>query len=287
VVDSIARWLAHKHELRLDDVREKLSAPGWIADAINRTDAEIAKSLAGPALQPVAEDASSETKAWVEKFRPEVLKRIEKLKAARQLLAESADVPALLARIEQTHRDYAAWRDGAKQRIAALRERIMAHDLDTPIAAADWGALRTVLDGDRQPYWMPLYKGDGVVLPELIDQSLLDCARDGLRAAQVWLAADYYVSRDLRHLVPDELVAFMEPRWRALHSNRPHRMGGYHDGVQSEAVIGPAKDLLLFQITCDDAMQWSCGDCGAYYFWIRPKHLEARDFSGVRMDLEC
>ena len=52
-------------------------------------------------------------------------------------------------------------------------------------------------------------------------------------------------------------------------------------------MIGPAKDLLLFQIASDAAMQWVCGDAGAYYFWIRPNHLEARDFSGVQICLEC
>lgn len=286
VVDSIARVLAKEHELRLDNDRKKLSAPGWITDAINRTDAQIAKWLASPALQPAAENASSEVKAWVETTRPIVVDKIEMLRAARQLLAESADAAALLARIEQTHRDYAAWRDGTKQRVATLRERIVAHDLDTPIAADDWDALQAGLEGDRQRYWILRDDGAGL-LPDRIDQSLLDYAYSGLRAAQVQLAADDYVSQELRHLVPDELVAFMEPRWRALYSNRPHRMGGYHDGVQSEAVIGPAKELLLFQIATDDAMHWVWGDGGAYYFWIRPKHLEAKDFSGVQMCLEC
>jgi hypothetical protein len=138
VVDSIARVLAKEHTLRLGNIREKLSAPGWIADAINRTDAQLARWLASPALQPTAENASSEVKARLETARPIILDKIEKLRAARQLLADSADAATLLARMDQTHRDYAAWRDSAKQRVAALRERIVAHDLDTPIAAEDW-----------------------------------------------------------------------------------------------------------------------------------------------------
>lgn len=101
------------------------------------------------------------------------------------------------------------------------------------------------------------------------------------------LVADIYVDADRRALIPDEVISANEPFWRQLVSNRPHRMGGYHDGAQSDAVIGPAKELLLFQIASDDAMHWCWGDIGAYYFWICPKHLVAGDFSGVRVGLEC
>ena len=59
VVDSIARVLAKDHKPRLDDFREKLSGPGWIADALDRTDAEIAKWLTSPAMRK-AEEATSD-----------------------------------------------------------------------------------------------------------------------------------------------------------------------------------------------------------------------------------
>jgi hypothetical protein len=281
VIDSIARVLEKEHKLRvLDREWDKLSAPGWIADAINRTDAEITKWLASWSLHPTAENASE-----AEKIRPQVLERIENFRAARELLGECADAATLQARIEQTHRDYAAWRDTAKPRVAALRERIVAHDLDTPIAAEDWEALRAALDGDRQPYWWPRDDGRGLELVP-IDQSLLNCARDGLNAAQVQLAADYYVSRDRRHLVPDQLVAFMEPRWRWLYANRPHRMGGLHDGIQSEAREGPTPQVLLFQIASDDAMHWCWGDVGAYYVFIDTDRLAAGDFSKLDATFE-
>jgi uncharacterized protein YwqG len=99
--------------------------------------------------------------------------------------------------------------------------------------------------------------------------------------------ADMYVDAEERTQIPDDERSKLEPYWRQLIENRPHRMGGYHDGLQSDAQIGPAKELLLFQIASDDAMNWCWGDVGAYYFWIRPKHLKSGDFSGVRMDLEC
>src|SRR5262249_13787115 len=217
VVDSIARVLGKRHTPTLDArMRQEVASPGFISGAIDRIDPEIAKWL-----------------AWHAASRPKVLETLDKLRAIRQFLAECADEAALIARMEQTHRDFAAWRDGAKPRVDALRERIVAHALDTAMAAEDWDTLRAVLQADRQRYWFPAYSSSKGLMPELIDQSLIDYARDGLRAAQVQLAADYYVSRDLRPLVPDALVAFMEPYWRGLDSNRPHRMGGIHDAIQS------------------------------------------------------
>lgn len=101
------------------------------------------------------------------------------------------------------------------------------------------------------------------------------------------LVADMYTDASRKGLIPDHALAEYEPHWRQLRSNRPHRLGGYHDGLQSDATVGPASELLLFQIASDDAMHWCWGDAGAYYFWIRPGHLAARDFSGVQMHLEC
>ena len=277
VVDSIARVLAKKHTgpgatplLKDVRLREQLASPGFIAGAIDRTDAGIARWLA----------------AYREEIPPWVLERLEPLRATRQLLAECADEAALIGRIEQSHRDYAAWRDGAPPRVAALRRRILAHALDTPIAPEDWDALRAVLQADRQLYWFPRDDGGKGLLPMPIDQSLLDYAERGLRAAQVQLAADYYVSRDLRHLVPDALVAFMEPHWRGLDSNRPHRMGGIYDAIQSDPREGPTLQVLLFQITTDYAMHWVFGDCGAYYVFIDTDRLAVNDFSKLESDFE-
>jgi hypothetical protein len=287
VVDSIARVLAKDHKPRLDDVRAKLDGPGWIADAMDRIDAEIAKWLARPSLRRSPEDASSEAeRVQLETFRAQILDRVGRMRAARQLLADSPDVATLLARIEQTHRDYAAWRDNAKRFVAALREQILARELDTPIAEGDWDELRTALEEDRQPYWILRTSGDAGLLPEVIDQSLLEFARDGLRAAQVQLAADYHVSAELRDLVPPDVAAFMEPHWRALYSNRPHRMGGLHDGIQSEATEGPTRRVLLFQIATDDAMHWCWGDAGAYYIFMDTDRLALGDFSKLDVSFE-
>jgi uncharacterized protein YwqG len=101
------------------------------------------------------------------------------------------------------------------------------------------------------------------------------------------LVADYYVDPARRQLIPAPLLPDLEASWRRLVENRPHRMGGYHDGVQSDAAIGPAEHLLLFQLASDEAMHWCWGDVGAYYIYIRPADLQRGDFDAASIVLEC
>ncbi|KOY06125.1 hypothetical protein WN73_23415 [Bradyrhizobium sp. CCBAU 45394] len=83
------------------------------------------------------------------------------------------------------------------------------------------------------------------------------------------------------------MLSEFEPYWRSLYHNRPHRIGGYHDGLQSDARIGPTRKLLLFQIATDDAMHWCWGDVGAYYVFIDMDALKKMDFSQATITLEC
>jgi hypothetical protein len=79
--------------------------------------------------------------------------------------------------------------------------------------------------------------------------SLLSLGATGLESARVQIAADYYAaSPDKRSMVPQPLIEVLEPYWRRLYANRPHRMGGIHDAIQSDPRVGPTSDVLLFQI---------------------------------------
>ncbi len=82
-------------------------------------------------------------------------------------------------------------------------------------------------------------------------------------------------------------VRVAPPHARGLSDTRPHRMGGYHDGVQSAATIGPTDRLLLFQLASDGAMQWCWGDAGAYYIYLGPADLRRGDFDRASIVLEC
>jgi hypothetical protein len=83
------------------------------------------------------------------------------------------------------------------------------------------------------------------------------------------------------------VLARCEPAWRALHDDRPHRTGGPHDGIPSEAEAGPQRRVLLFQLATDDVMQWCWGGAGAWYVFVDVGRLAARDFSRVDAWLEC
>ena len=73
---------------------------------------------------------------------------------------------------------------------------------------------------------------------------------------------------------------------RQLTDNRPHRMGGYHDGLQSDPEPGPQSELLLFQLASDEAMHWNWGDGGAYFVTISPRDLAAGRFDRAEIRLE-
>jgi uncharacterized protein YwqG len=79
----------------------------------------------------------------------------------------------------------------------------------------------------------------------------------------------------------------LEPWWRRLYGNRPHRLGGYHDGVQSDAEEGPTDAPLLLQLATDDAMQWCWGDAGAVYWFVPVRALAEGRFEGVECHSEC
>jgi uncharacterized protein YwqG len=101
------------------------------------------------------------------------------------------------------------------------------------------------------------------------------------------LVAEYYLDPARRGLIPAPLMADFEAFWRRSGNNPPHRIGGYYDGVQSEAKLGPTAQLLLFQVASDDAMQWCWGDVGTYYAFIRPADLRRGDFTQATLSLEC
>jgi hypothetical protein len=86
---------------------------------------------------------------------------------------------------------------------------------------------------------------------------------------------------------PVDLVAMPNVLSGEGRTVRPHRMGGYHDGVQSDATKGPTQHVLLFQVASDAAMQWCWGDIGAYYIFISPADLRHGDFERASIVLEC
>lgn len=213
--------------------------------------------------------------------------RIAHAERQHNWLAEMGDAEAIIRYLEASPALEEAWQDGLRQLVDAAIETVRERDPDSLLSEQDWSELMATFAGRDFIRWQ------NERIRETTDQPAIRF-REHRRSSQLAppvamreILADMYVDPVRRAWIPDDALSAYEPHWRQLYNNRPHRMGGYHDGLQSDAVIGPTENLLLFQIASDNAMHWCWGDGGAYYFWIKPKHLAASDFSGVEMGLEC
>lgn len=271
-VEALAQSLRYKVRAPVDNAaRDLLLADGGHARLMAHLEANRERLVALPP----------------EGLEPPQVRRIAFLEAA---IAEyvAMDAEAVLTSIEARHDEWLAWRAkiaGGCDQIAAM---LAKSDAAAPLTDDYWQQLQATFAGKHFDYIElrhgRFHDGDFPVslmspretielkLPKGIDQ----------------IAIEYYLDPARRHLLPPGWAASQEPGWRALYNNRPHRMGGCHDGVQSKPIEDPGfRQMLLMQIATDNAMDWCWGDTGAYYFWIRPEHLEACDFSGVEVWLEC
>ena len=273
---------------------QRIEEPGWVSEtlaAIAAAEANFERRLAEPlgsaadATQPGEAERMAQGRARIEA-------RHAQLARSRAYLHDGGTpfVPSALAAKLRASRDaYDAWLASRGPALDALRARILEHDLDGPMSADEFRRILDALAADTHEYWAMVRGGTGVdrAIPVPIRMSLTALAARGFDAALWEVAADLYVASPAhRELIPKPLLARCEPRWRTLYDNRPHRMGGLYDGVQSTPDPGPTSRVLLFQLATDNAMQWSWGDAGALYVTIDVARLDARDFSTVETWLE-
>lgn len=290
VLDTIDRSLAQPvAEVRIDDTLvEKLNRPGYFGAILAAVDAEDAKwaALSKPWLEgPEPEDETE--RARRARARAETERRRAKREALAAFLERHPTPDSIVDYLRQSHHPWRRWRAEARERVAGERSAVLAQDLDSPIPADAWQALKARLRQDTFRFWTNRWvERDGDPLHVSFEE--IEVAADaGWRTGTAELVADYYVDAARQSLIPPAVLSEFEPWWRSLCYNPPHRLGGYHDGVQSEAQAGPARELLLFQIASDDAMHWCWGDDGVYYVFLDPDALKKRDFARARMTLEC
>lgn len=209
-----------------------------------------------------------------------------------ELLAEDGgpvghvgNADGLLRVLEQERDDVRRWQEEMAARATELEGRL--GDDGDPLSAATWDDLRSAFAGEQRswrelaPGWRPGTEGQLTLRTHRVD------AVPAVPRGTTEEATLDWIDSARRALVPADRIDDLAARARSLSSNRPHRMGGYHDGVQSDAVAGPQQSLLLLQLATDDGMDWCWGDAGAYYFFIRSDDLARGDFSRVEMWLEC
>ncbi len=67
-----------------------------------------------------------------------------------------------------------------------------------------------------------------------------------------------------------------------------HQMFGWGVEIQGDScAMREEGNIMLLQLTYDDLMGWSFGDNGVYQFWIGPDDLLSRNWSAVKMTVEC
>jgi hypothetical protein len=288
VIDSAIRSLNKRlskptQKSRLDEV----SAPGWIEQVLTDIEASLedrkqilAKRLAE---SPADARAVEQRDSAVESLKQNIT-RLETIKAyltndGRPITGES-----LRANLEESRLKYEQWLSTRMPELERIRAEILGHALDSILSPDEFRPIYVALMDDCCQYWEVIH---GVVrkraVPAPIELKLADFAAHGFAAAIREIAADLYVSSpEHRSLIPERLLERLEPCWRTLTDNRPHRMGGLHDGVQSTADDGPKSEVFLFQIASDDAMQWCWGDLGAIYVTLEVGALTRGDFSRLR-----
>jgi hypothetical protein len=267
---------------------EKLNRPGYIGSIIAAAEAEDAKWVASSKHLIEGPEPEDET---LRQRRAETLAVAELRRSRSEALAgflkghPTAD--SIIDCLRDSDRRRREWRAAVRERVAAERLAVLAHDPESPIPDEAWQALKLRLRQDAVRLWTFRWVERGRASHHVSFEEIENSAYAGQRAGIRELVADYYVDANARALIPPAALAELEPYWRSLSDNRPHRMGGYHDGVQSDAQPGPVSELLLFQIATDNGMHWCWGDCGAYYVFLAPEALKARDFSKATMVLEC
>ncbi len=271
--------------------REALDNPGYVASLVPELRAREQMWMAeGDGAILLKEEPLRERERELrDKIAPIAEERKARLDRLAAFIVDHPSGASIAKRIESDARTEAEWRSGAAERLAAIRAQIADRSLDSALDASDWTALRSALEADHHSRWTVEWTSRNSDFPVMIVEqniSLLDLAGAGMKAAVVELAADYQGDPDLQQLVPSLVREALEPHWRALTDNRPHRIGGFHDGLQSEPEDGPQPEVLLFQIASDEAMHWMWGDGGAYFFFISPRNLAAGRFDQAEVRLE-
>lgn len=293
VVDSILRELSQPPSGGSvgPGLREALDRPGFVASIIPELRAREQQWLTEDegAILFKDEPLRERERELRDQIQPIAEQRQAALDRLAAFIVDHPNGASIARRVEADIKGEAAWRVAAAERLAAIRAQIVSRPLDSPLAPVDWSALRDDLAGQRHARWTVEWTSRNSDFPVMIveeDRSLLDLAEAGLVAAVLDVAADYQGDPELRELIPSAVLDAIEPHWRSLTDNRPHRIGGFHDGLQSEPEDGPQSEVLLFQLASDEAMHWMWGDGGAYFLFISPRDLAAGRFDQAEIRLE-
>lgn len=285
VVDSIIRNVTSRRPVELESPYiDWFEDSDWPAREIPRLQAEkdhLVRRLAASEAR-LAEEQDTETRAKAQKSLDHHRARLAERSEVLRLFEEHRDAAGLLSlrsRVKTSMKTHNDWLRNRLPDLQVLREAILKHDLDSSLSVEEFRPIFNQLSETKSGYLNVTSEGGGRVV-QTFETSLLDYAGRGFGAARGEVATDLYVkSAKARSLIPQALLESCEPKWRMV--KRPHRMGGWHDGIQSSTGDISSDNLLLFQIASDDPMQWCWGDDGAYFVFISASDLSAGRFDRI------
>lgn len=270
-----------------EKMREKLRAPGGFERVLADKQADCDRVRLSPVEQGPNEDNAAF--AARQHRRQAFVETVEKeLSEVTALLARYPDAESLLAYLDGE--SPAAWRAALRPGFAALRNIADDRGFDRALSSREWNDIQTELASADKTVWALAWGRGDRGLPASVERrelKALEVLRHHLSAACADTAKACYLDRDRHHLVPADLRDKLEAHLRSIYDNRPQKMGGYADFVQSD--IGgkiPGKVLLL-QMSCDYALEMLWGDCGAIFALIAQDDLEAGRFDKAEVHLEC
>lgn len=252
----------------------------------------IATLSKAQAFRPVGETVVTELgrSANMDLVRAEAARQSDGRLAA--LLSECRDAQALADRATADNDAMNEWRREVVTWLEEWQAAIKPGTLDDPLSQADRQRIELVEGAPPQGRWVIGSEGGIGDMPRYTglrwsEQSLNKLLTEAWSKAGQELMLEHYLDPARRYLLPDVQLPGFEAYWRSLRQNRPHRMGGYHDGVQSDAVEGPQENLLLLQLASDDAAEFCWGDAGAVYVFVPAADLAENRFDSATFHLEC
>lgn len=178
------------------------------------------------------------------------------------------------------------WKKDALQDLDGVIEQVGSSNRNHALAPGEWTGIQEHLEQTRTRYFRFHRNSGGEFFASEKDVSLWDFYNKTY--VRLWeFVADYYVDQERRNFIPAAVVEVFEPYWRQLFDNRPHRVGGQFDALQSSPGSGPMPSLLLLHLATDNAMNWAWGDGGIIHFHITPQNLAESSYENTVAVLEC
>lgn len=242
------------------------------------------------ALQEEENPQREESRAEWDRLK-KMEQHLETAKRQAALLDRFPSADALRNYQRETAEAFEDWRIDARRLIREMKFELPSPETDTALPVGTWPDIKARLSALIFRYWVYYDFSKSRSVPDNIKMQEKEMALfsfyDSNSVQLGEFVADYYVDPERRALIPRDVIVRFEPFWRQLYGNRPHRIGGEFDELQSAPQIGPTALPLLLHVAGDNAMNWMWGDAGIVHFSISPKDLAEERFEKAIAVLEC